>query len=117
MRLAAFRFWALKAVFVVHIHKRQLILDHRDEVECNGRTDLPGHGSSRVRRIPEACNPPLARAAVAVGADGIIVEVHPEPGKALSDGMQSLKPEKFYRLMNDLAVLSAAMQRLHRLPS
>lgn len=60
---------------------------------------------------------PLARAAVAVGADGIIVEVHPEPEKALSDGMQSLKPEKFCRLMSELAVLSAAMQRLNRLPS
>jgi 3-deoxy-7-phosphoheptulonate synthase len=60
---------------------------------------------------------PLARAAVAVGADGIIVEVHPEPEKAVCDGMQSLKPEKFYRLMDDLAVLSAAMQRMERVPS
>jgi len=60
---------------------------------------------------------PLARAAVAVGADGIIVEVHPEPEKAVCDGMQSLKPEKFYQLMEDLAVLEAAMKRMERVPS
>jgi 3-deoxy-7-phosphoheptulonate synthase len=45
---------------------------------------------------------PLARAARAVGADGILVEVHPEPARALSDGIQSLKPEKFYQLMDEL---------------
>jgi 3-deoxy-7-phosphoheptulonate synthase len=45
---------------------------------------------------------PLARAAWAVGADGILVEVHPEPARALSDGIQSLKPEKFYQLMDEL---------------
>jgi len=60
---------------------------------------------------------PLARAAVAVGADGIIVEVHPEPEKAVCDGMQSLKPEKFYQLMEDLAVLEAAMKGMERMPS
>jgi len=54
---------------------------------------------------------PLARAAVAVGADGIIVEVHPEPEKAVSDGMQSLKPEKFYQLMDDIRALAKAMRR------
>ncbi|MEE9910319.1 MAG: 3-deoxy-7-phosphoheptulonate synthase [Deltaproteobacteria bacterium] len=53
---------------------------------------------------------PLARAAVAVGADGIIVEVHPEPEKAVSDGAQSLKPEKFYQLMDDVRALAAAMR-------
>ncbi|HEX7513941.1 MAG TPA: 3-deoxy-7-phosphoheptulonate synthase, partial [Candidatus Methylomirabilis sp.] len=51
------------------------------------------------------------RGAVAVGADGIIVEVHPEPEKAVSDGAQSLKPEKFYQLMEDIAVLEKAMHR------
>jgi len=53
---------------------------------------------------------PLARAAVAVGADGIIVEVHPEPEKAVCDGMQSLKPEKFYQLMEGLVILEKAMR-------
>jgi 3-deoxy-7-phosphoheptulonate synthase len=54
---------------------------------------------------------PLTRAAVAVGADGVIVEVHPEPEKAFSDGPQSLRPEQFYRLMDEVNVLADAMRR------
>ncbi|HOC58399.1 MAG TPA: 3-deoxy-7-phosphoheptulonate synthase [Smithellaceae bacterium] len=53
---------------------------------------------------------PLSRAAVAVGADGIIVEVHPQPEKAVSDGAQSLKPEKFYQLMDDIRALTRALR-------
>jgi len=52
---------------------------------------------------------PLSRAAVAVGADGLLVEVHPDPAHAVSDGAQSLKPEKFYRLMEEVRLLTAAM--------
>ncbi len=48
---------------------------------------------------------PLARCAVAVGADGLLIEVHPEPEKAFSDGIQSLKPEKFYQLMEEVRIL------------
>ncbi len=47
--------------------------------------------------------PLLSRAAVAVGADGLLVEVHPEPDKALSDGRQSLTPQQFREMMRDLA--------------
>ena len=53
-----------------------------------------------------------ARAAVAVGADGVIVEIHPEPEKAFSDGPQSLRPEQFYRLMDEVGILQEAMGRL-----
>jgi 3-deoxy-7-phosphoheptulonate synthase len=53
---------------------------------------------------------PLSRAAAAVGADGLIVEVHPQPEKAVSDGMQSLKPEKFYQLMDELRAITTAMR-------
>lgn len=53
---------------------------------------------------------PLARAAVAVGADGLLVEVHPEPEKAVSDGLQSLKPEKYYQLMEEIAKLAGVMR-------
>ncbi len=53
---------------------------------------------------------PLSRAAVAVGADGIMVEVHPEPEKAFSDGPQSLKPEKFYRLVDEVRALEKLMK-------
>jgi 3-deoxy-7-phosphoheptulonate synthase len=51
---------------------------------------------------------------VAVGADGIIVEVHPEPEKAVSDGMQSLKPEKFYQLMEEITLLDHVMKKQMR---
>lgn len=53
---------------------------------------------------------PLARAAVVVGADGLLIEVHPEPAKALCDGAQSLKPERFYQLMEELRILSRTMR-------
>jgi len=53
---------------------------------------------------------PLARATKAVGADGLLVEVHPEPDKALSDGAQSLKPEKFYQLMEELRTIDKIMR-------
>ncbi|MEN6624412.1 MAG: 3-deoxy-7-phosphoheptulonate synthase [Smithella sp.] len=53
---------------------------------------------------------PLSRAAAAVGADGLIVEVHPRPEVAVSDGMQSLKPERFYQLMDELRAISTAMK-------
>lgn len=53
---------------------------------------------------------PLAKATRAVGADGLLVEVHPEPEKALSDGAQSLKPEKFYQLMEELKAIEKIMR-------
>ena len=55
--------------------------------------------------------PPCARAAVAAGADGIMVEVHPRPEKALSDGHQSLTPEEFHALMRQVAVIAGAVGR------
>jgi 3-deoxy-7-phosphoheptulonate synthase len=54
---------------------------------------------------------PMSLAAVAAGAHGIIVEVHPKPDEALSDGAQSLDFEAFDKLMADLARLTAAMAR------
>ena len=53
---------------------------------------------------------PLTRAAVAVGADGLIVEVHPEPEKAFSDGAQSLRPEQFYQMMEEVRVMEKIMR-------
>jgi 3-deoxy-7-phosphoheptulonate synthase len=53
---------------------------------------------------------PLARAAVAAGADGLLVEMHPEPEKAFSDGPQSLKPAKFYQLMREVMVIDRVMK-------
>ena len=52
---------------------------------------------------------PLSKAAMAVGADGLMIEVHNDPAKALCDGPQSLKPEKFQELMDELRVLAKAL--------
>lgn len=54
---------------------------------------------------------PLTKGALAVGADGVMIEVHPEPAKAVSDGMQSLKPEKFYHLMEEVRNLERLMRQ------
>ncbi len=60
---------------------------------------------------------PMALAAVAAGADGLIVEVHPDPEKALSDGPQSLFPEQFEKLMRDIEALSPVLgKEVARLP-
>jgi 3-deoxy-7-phosphoheptulonate synthase len=61
----------------------------------------PSHGTGDYRSVP-----PLARAAVAVGADGLMVEVHPEPARALSDGPQSLTPQNFARLMDSVKAIA-----------
>jgi 3-deoxy-7-phosphoheptulonate synthase len=54
---------------------------------------------------------PVARAGIAAGADGLIIEVHPNPEKAMSDGMQSLKPEKFAQLVREIRGLAELMGR------
>lgn len=59
---------------------------------------------------------PLARAAVVAGADGLLVEVHTDPKQALSDGNQSIKPQKFERLMKEIEVLAGIMGRPLRAP-
>lgn len=61
--------------------------------------------------------PPLARAAVAAGADGLLVEVHPDPERALSDGPQQLRPEQFAQLMAELRAIAAAVGRSLATPS
>jgi 3-deoxy-7-phosphoheptulonate synthase len=57
----------------------------------------PSHGTGLAELVA-----PLAKAAVAVGADGLLIEVHPNPAEALSDGRQSLSPEAFSQLMREL---------------
>ena len=66
----------------------------------------PSHGTGRWQMVK-----PMARAAVAAGCDGLIIEVHPNPEVALSDGDQSLKPKNFDRLMKDLAAIAKIMGR------
>jgi 3-deoxy-7-phosphoheptulonate synthase len=66
----------------------------------------PSHGTGRRDKVP-----PMGRAAIAAGADGLLVEVHNCPDKALSDGAQSLYPEQFVRLMAELRIIAPAVGR------
>jgi 3-deoxy-7-phosphoheptulonate synthase len=66
----------------------------------------PSHGTGRRDKVI-----PMARAAVAAGADGLLVEVHPNPDGALSDGAQSLFPEQFTDLMAQLRMIAPAVKR------
>lgn len=66
----------------------------------------PSHGTGRREKVS-----PMARAAVAAGADAIIVEVHHQPDKALSDGAQSLYPAQFEELMRQLRIIAPAVGR------
>jgi 3-deoxy-7-phosphoheptulonate synthase len=54
---------------------------------------------------------PMARAAVAAGADGLMIEVHPDPDHALSDGAQSLWPEQFQELVGQVGIIAEAIGR------
>jgi 3-deoxy-7-phosphoheptulonate synthase len=66
----------------------------------------PSHGTGHWEYVA-----PMAKAGIACGADGLIIEVHGNPAEALSDGPQSLKPDKFARLMGELRVLAQAVGR------
>jgi 3-deoxy-7-phosphoheptulonate synthase len=66
----------------------------------------PSHAAGRWEYIES-----LSKAAIAAGADGLIIEVHPEPEKALSDGQQSLKPERFADLVKKLRRIAEAVDR------
>jgi len=66
----------------------------------------PSHGTGKRNKVT-----PLSRAAIAVGADGLLVEVHPEPDQALSDGMQSLYPDQFDELMTQVRQIAPVVGR------
>jgi len=66
----------------------------------------PSHGTGRRDKVP-----PMARAAVAAGADGLLIEVHNDPEKALSDGAQSLYPAQFEQLIKELRMIAPAVGR------
>src|SRR5581483_11608702 len=66
----------------------------------------PRHGTGKWDLVAR-----VARGAIAAGADGLIVEVHPNPAKALSDGGQSLKPEKFAQMVCDVRKVAEAVGR------
>ena len=71
----------------------------------------PSHGNGKAEYVP-----PMCLAAIAAGTDSLMVEVHPNPAKALSDGPQSLTPESFAQLMQDVAVVSKTFGRWEQTP-
>ena len=66
----------------------------------------PSHGTGRRDMVPA-----MARASVAAGCDGLLMEVHPNPDKAVSDGAQSLFPQQFEQLMGELRIIASAVGR------
>jgi 3-deoxy-7-phosphoheptulonate synthase len=66
----------------------------------------PSHATGKWEYVA-----PAAKAAVAAGADGLIIEVHPRPDEAMSDGIQSLKPEKFATLVREMRRIAEAVDR------
>jgi 3-deoxy-7-phosphoheptulonate synthase len=119
--------WILAAEYVMAAGNHQVILCERGirtfENATRNTLDLSAVAlAKRLTHLPVVVDPshgtgkselvaPMALAAVAAGADGIMVEVHPNPAEALSDGPQSLRPEEFARLMRRLAAVAAAVGR------
>ena len=66
----------------------------------------PSHGTGKWELVI-----PAARAAIAAGADGLMIEVHPKPEEAVSDGAQSLKPTRFAEMMDSLRAIAKAVGR------
>ncbi|NOZ70339.1 MAG: 3-deoxy-7-phosphoheptulonate synthase, partial [Chloroflexi bacterium] len=66
----------------------------------------PSHGTGKWELVP-----PIAKASIAAGADGLMIEVHPHPSEAWSDGAQSLKPQRFSELMAELRALAPLLGR------
>jgi len=119
--------WLLAAEYILDTGNQQVILCERGirtfETSTRFTLDLaavavvkenshlpiivdPSHGTGNWRYVL-----PLARAAIAAGADGLLVEVHPDPARALCDGPQSLHPETFDRLMGEVAAVALAVGR------
>lgn len=70
----------------------------------------PSHGTGLWDLVP-----PMARAGVAAGADGLIVEIHPDPAKAWSDGPQSLNEKTYLKMMDEVHIISDAMKKINEL--
>jgi 3-deoxy-7-phosphoheptulonate synthase len=121
--------WLLAAEYILREGNRQVVLCERglpatgDSALRRNLLDLtavpivkelshlpvivdPSHGTGRASLVDAA-----SKGAIAVGADGLIVEVHPQPDQAWSDGPQSLRPDRFAALMRELPAIAAAVGR------
>ena len=119
--------WLLSAEYILSQGNRQLMLCERGirtfETYTRNTMDIsaipaikrlshlpiigdPSHGTGKWHLVT-----PLALASVAAGADGLLIEVHCKPQEALSDGVQSLAPDKFELMMNALKAVAVAVGR------
>lgn len=117
--------WIMAAEYIMASGNHQVILCERGirtfEVYTRNTLDLsaipvvkhlthlpvivdPSHATGKWRLVQ-----PMARAAVAAGADGLIIEVHPNPSEALCDGPQSLTPDRFGNMMEELRIISGVL--------
>ena len=119
--------WLMSAEYIMAGGNENIILCERGirtyETYTRNTLDLSAVPAiKRLSHLPVVIDPshsagkwwmvePLAKAAVAVGADGLIIEVHNDPQKALCDGQQSIKPDVFAKLMEDLKLIAAAVGR------
>ena len=122
---ATIREWLLAAEYIMNAGNHQVILCERGIRTFSEKTrntlDLssiplvkelshlpviadPSHGTGMKKLVA-----PMSKAAIACGADGLIVEVHPNPEEALSDGLQSLRPEEFQELMQELSLIDSSL--------
>ena len=122
---ATIREWLLAAEYIMNAGNHQVILCERGIRTFSEKTrntlDLssiplvkelshlpviadPSHGTGMKKLVA-----PMSKAAIACGADGLIVEVHPNPEEALSDGSQSLRPEEFQELMQELSLIDSSL--------
>jgi 3-deoxy-7-phosphoheptulonate synthase len=130
---ATFEEWLLSAEYIVAQGNEQVILCERGirtfETATRNTMDLniialakrrthlpvladPSHGTGKWYLVP-----PLALASLAAGADGVIIEVHPDPDRATSDGAQSLNPANFAALMPRLSAVAQAIGRSLAVPT
>lgn len=120
--------WLMAAEYIMAAGNPNVILCERgirtyDRQYCRNTLDLsvipvlrslthlpiaidPSHGTGWADYVPA-----MAKAAIAAGTDSLMIEVHPNPQKALSDGPQSLTPDRFDRLMEELAIIGKAVNR------
>lgn len=119
--------WLMAAEYILSEGNYQLVLCERGirtyETSTRNTLDLSAIPSiQRLSHLPILADPshgtgkrhlvlPLSRAAVAAGADGLLIEVHPDPESALSDGPQSLNFKEFEALMSEINLVAAAVRR------
>lgn len=119
--------WLLAAEYILSHHNNKVMLCERGirtfSKETRNTFDINAIPvAKQLSHLPVIADPshgtgmweyvgPVAKAAVAAGADGVIIEVHPQPDQAWSDGRQSLKPERFAELVTQMRAISQAIGR------